>query len=1089
MAHGRRAEAFLIQLRETVVDEEKHSISYGQLMRWQGAINEDVKEIFEVNKQLIERVNILEKCETDSSDLRALRAEFTRDIIKATNETHELKESVENGATENLLRIEGIEKNYSDLKKSVDKLHEDIDRLYKDVDDSYYDVQSLRDRMGKFFDEAYNDSRSLKQSLDEKLYQVRQSMRQSTTNSSPSLNLSVPKFKGRDGERPIKFLSELERYVNYVRPRDSDLPCIFAECCEETARDWWYLHEHKAKTLAEFKRKFCERYWSPAVQQSLRRKLEFGQYQLGGKYTRAEYATHMFGFARDLDIPSNDKNLLHQLAAHFGRNFKHAIMCDRNSTDESLLELLAEFDADERRYRGLGPDKNRNASSSNNPAASNANPSSNTGNRVNNNNHNNNRNSTQTWRSNQISLDQEDEGFGQTRDPSPQRGNRETVKSCLVGANPRDCDDFLNPSHPEKNLVVFQRNLNHRSIFFDAREELLYDINPHDQISRGLKCPEIEVALVGVKVMALLDSGSEISCISEAFYETNKQELGRLPTLPLTGKYIKVATGQRSCKIKKQIFIPTAFGDHKVSLTYVVVPKLTREVIIGFDAFKELDIIINSAKMDVTLRIQHREIVMPLISRLEQSNNYESHYCKVEYNNNKQDVIIDDGTFDQTDESYEITPDEVEDKIKALDLSDGQKSSLKELIQRYQPIFEKRPRLINTYVHELVLKDKKPFFTRPYPVPLNYREQVQNEIDKMLKLNVIRRSFSPYINPIRVVIKKDKTVRLCIDARKLNENLVDDYESPPGIEELFPRCRHANFISNLDLTSSYWQIPLSEESKQYTAFKLDNHVYEFNVVAFGIKTSGAALLRALSEVLFGLEAFVLQFVDDLAVFSPTFEEHLRHLDMVFERCLKHNLRVHFCKSNFMRREIDFLGHRLSAEGLKPQPEKIATIKNFPVPKNVTMLQSFLGFVNFYTKFVKNYSLYTLPLNKLLRKKEAFVWGTDQQEAFEKIKDLFDENVILKFPDIQRPYILTTDASDYAIAAVLSQKNDQGEEAIITFALNVSNAENKYLSKFFAIYEGPYKVVGVFGDTYQLYDERQNKTRGKFHLTQLKPYYV
>ncbi|XP_023247582.1 protein SCO2 homolog, mitochondrial-like [Copidosoma floridanum] len=96
MAHGRRAEAFLIQLRETVVDEEKHSISYGQLMRWQGAINEDVKEIFEVNKQLIERVNILEKCETDSSDLRALRAEFTRDIIKATNETHELKESVEN---------------------------------------------------------------------------------------------------------------------------------------------------------------------------------------------------------------------------------------------------------------------------------------------------------------------------------------------------------------------------------------------------------------------------------------------------------------------------------------------------------------------------------------------------------------------------------------------------------------------------------------------------------------------------------------------------------------------------------------------------------------------------------------------------------------------------------------------------------------------------------------------------------------------------------------------------------------------------------------------------------------------------------
>ena len=177
---------------------------------------------------------------------------------------------------------------------------------------------------------------------------------------------------------------------------------------------------------------------------------------------------------------------------------------------------------------------------------------------------------------------------------------------------------------------------------------------------------------------------------------------------------------------------------------------------------------------------------------------------------------------------------------------------------------------------------------------------------------------------------------------------------------------------------------------------------------------------------------MISFVDDLAVISKDFDAHIAHLEKLFDRLLKHNLKLNFKKSNFAQEEISFLGHILSNKGLRPDPEKITTIKNFERPKNLKQLQAFLGFVNFYTKFAKSYSMYLLPLGSLLKKNVPFVWQDSHQEAFEKIKNLFDENIILKIPNTKKPYILTADASDYAIAGILSQLDENDEEVVITF---------------------------------------------------------
>ena len=329
------------------------------------------------------------------------------------------------------------------------------------------------------------------------------------------------------------------------------------------------------------------------------------------------------------------------------------------------------------------------------------------------------------------------------------------------------------------------------------------------------------------------------------------------------------------------------------------------------------------------------------------------------------------------------------------------------------------------------MKNKDPYYVKPYPIPLKYREQVKREINRMLELGIIRRSNSPYINPLAILKKKDGSIRICIDARKLNNQLCDDFEAPPSVFEILQQCAGNKFMSKFDFTSSYWQISLSEESKKYTAFKCDNHIYEFNVVPFGIKTSSAALIRGLHDAINDLD-FLITFVDDQIVKSISFEQHICDLERLFQRLLKHNLRYNFKKSDFLCEEIEFLGYFISHDGIRPDPKKIKTIKHFPVPRNVQELQSFLGFVNFYTTFIENYSFYIKPLIELLKKDKKYEWIESQQEAFEKIKSLFDDSMILTYADPKRPYILTTDASDFAISAVLSQMDDNNTEKIVCF---------------------------------------------------------
>lgn len=168
-----------------------------------------------------------------------------------------------------------------------------------------------------------------------------------------------------------------------------------------------------------------------------------------------------------------------------------------------------------------------------------------------------------------------------------------------------------------------------------------------------------------------------------------------------------------------------------------------------------------------------------------------------------------------------------------------------------------------------------------YPVPMHHRKEVDAEIERMLKDGIIERLTSPYINPIVPVIKKNGSVRACLDARELNKRLQDDHDGPEKIDEVLKRCAAVNIMSSIDLIVSFWLVNLAKESRKYTAFTDRGRTYHYKVVPFGVKVSGAALTKATEPVKEGFQEFLIDFGDDWLMLSKSFAQHLWHLEWVF----------------------------------------------------------------------------------------------------------------------------------------------------------------------------------------------------------------
>ncbi len=299
-------------------------------------------------------------------------------------------------------------------------------------------------------------------------------------------------------------------------------------------------------------------------------------------------------------------------------------------------------------------------------------------------------------------------------------------------------------------------------------------------------------------------------------------------------------------------------------------------------------------------------------------------------------------------------------------------------------------------------------------------------LDESLRLGYIRPSKSPIVSPIFFVKKKDGTLRPCIDFRDLNSRTVRDRYPLPLYQQMFDKLAGASFFSKIDLRSAFYQIRMADGHEHFTSFRCSFGQYEYLVMPFGLTNAPSILQRLMDSIFRTHSDFVIVYMDDLLVFSKSQSDHDIHVKTVLETLLAHSLYAKTEKCFWYCRTIEFVGFIVSEKGISPAQDKLALIRDWPNPKNLVELMSFLGFTNYYRDFVKDYSQISIPLTSLTRKNATFEWNDATQTAFENLKQALLNAPTRSHPDFNRPFVLETDASDFALGCVLKQENNEGK---------------------------------------------------------------
>ena len=334
---------------------------------------------------------------------------------------------------------------------------------------------------------------------------------------------------------------------------------------------------------------------------------------------------------------------------------------------------------------------------------------------------------------------------------------------------------------------------------------------------------------------------------------------------------------------------------------------------------------------------------------------------------------------------------------------------------------------------------------QPYRrIPPQQLHEVKQHIQGLLSKGIIKESHSPYAAPVVLVRKKDGSIRLCVDYRRLNSRTVGDAYPIPRIQESFDTLTGARFFSTLDLASGFHQIAMHPDDQHKTAFTTPMGLYEYTRMPMGLSTAPATFQRLMQATMSDFTTqFLLVYLDDLLVYSKTFEGHLQSLDRLLQRIISAGLKLHPDKCQFLRREVKYLGHTISAQGVSCEAGKVEAVREWPTPRTATDLRSFLGFASYYRRHVQNFARIAGPLHDLVtqatasqpKKRKADItslWGDQQQRAFDLLKRALTSAPVLGFADFQQPFILETDASHDGLGAILSQCQD-GDRKVLAYA--------------------------------------------------------
>lgn len=509
----------------------------------------------------------------------------------------------------------------------------------------------------------------------------------------------------------------------------------------------------------------------------------------------------------------------------------------------------------------------------------------------------------------------------------------------------------------------------------------------------GDERPYLNVDVLGRKLLGLLDSGASTTVIGSQGW-TLLKDLG----LKLeTGQKLtcRVANGQR-CEALGHCMVPFRVRDRLRVMKVLVIPQVPHTLILGADFWK---------KMGIVPDLRHNEWY-----------------------------------FSNIPETIDVV-----DHIRSQPhLTRMQQTRLNALLERNLALIGNGLGCTDVTAH-VINATGPPIKQRYYPLSPVMQAHVNKELDEMMKLGVIEKSKSPWSSPIVLVKKKNGDYRFCVDFRKLNAVTEKDGYPLPYVNHTLDKLKDAHYLSTVDIKSAYWQVPVSEESRKYTAFTVPGQgLFQFRRMPFGLHNAPATWQRLIDSVLGPeLEPYVLVYLDDIVIVTKTFEEHLKILEEVFKRLRDAKLTISIEKCHFCRPELKYLGYVVDKNGLHCDPDKVKAMLEIPPPNTVKEVRSVIGTFSWYRRFIPDFSTLISPLTALLKKNRKFVWTEECETAFHKIKECLVTAPILNCPDYDLPFVVQTDASGYGLGAVLTQPHPDGDRVISYLSRSLTRQERNF----------------------------------------------
>lgn len=540
--------------------------------------------------------------------------------------------------------------------------------------------------------------------------------------------------------------------------------------------------------------------------------------------------------------------------------------------------------------------------------------------------------------------------------------------------------------------------------------------------------PLIKVKLLlndKLEIYGVYDSGSNVSLINSKLLKlkNKKNSLNEESLVTISG--VQKTSGLTNLKIK--IFEK----EENVDVYIIDETNFRYDFLIGLDMIKKYKL-----RQNEELKITQKQY---------------SHQGNI-----KKEEEINKGKYEgnRYGKQYEINFNEhikeKEFEIKVSHLDENKREEINKIIQQYKSVFAKDKYDVGTvkeYEARIDLLVDKYCSKRPYRCTIEDKEEIAEQIAKLLDNKLIEESYSPFAAPVTLAFKKEenKKSRLCVDFRDLNKIVVPQAQPFPLIEDLMIKTRNCNYFTSLDINSAFWSIPLRVEDRKKTGFVTQEGHFQWTCLPFGLKTSPAIFQRILSNILrkYKLTDFAVNYIDDILIFSKSFEEHINHLKQLLEAIQTEGFRLKFTKCTFASDSIKYLGHIIQNNSIKPVKDNLISIRNFPVPKNQKNVRQFLGKVNFYHEYIPRSAIILDPLHNLLRKNQKFFWSEECQKAFEKIKSLLCSQPILEIFDQDLPINIYTDGSLEGVGAILKQLQTDGKEKPVAyFSKKLSEAQKK-----------------------------------------------